>query len=50
MYEWCLKGVNMAQPTRIVFVLSMLQSRNKIINEKNPIYFIITVNISTNYI
>ncbi len=24
MYEWCLKGVYMARPSKIVFVLSML--------------------------
>ncbi len=26
MYKWCLKGVYMAMPSKMVFVLSMLPS------------------------
>ncbi len=34
MYEWCLKGVCMAQQSKIVFALSMLLSSNKILKRK----------------
>ncbi len=37
MYEWCMNDVHVAQPPKIVIVLSVLQNWNKIVNQSiNP--------------
>ncbi len=33
MYEWCMNDVYMAQPPKIVIVLSVLLNWNKIVNQ-----------------
>ncbi len=33
MYEWCMNDVYMAQPLKIVIVLSVLPNWNKIVNQ-----------------
>ncbi len=39
MYEWCMNDVYMAQSPKIVIVLSVLQNRNKILNQSiNHVY------------